>query len=155
MGVSAFSPFLGQRQKVRLVHLVQEVDGFLPIVIPVDNQVKDIPSFCRERDELLARLGAAANVVNQGQVPVRGQGSAVPAACKLFQQGGKFLPVQGKGEAVAAVFAYRQIVRMDISLPLRQEDLDPFPFRSGHFHLRSVGKLGESLVVKPCPGTDI
>lgn len=44
---------------------------------------------------------------------------------------------------------------MDIALPLRQDDLDPFPLRSGHFHLRPVGKLGESLVVKPRPGTDI
>ena len=131
------------------------MDGFLPVIVPVDNQVKDIPGFGRERDELLARLGAAANVVNQGQVPVRGQGAAVPAACKLSQQGGKFLPVQRKGKAAVTVFTYRQIVRMDIALPLRQEDFDPFPFRPGHFHLRPVGKLGESLVIKPRPGTDI
>ena len=44
---------------------------------------------------------------------------------------------------------------MDIALPLRQEDFDPFPFRPGHFHLRSVGELGESLVIKPRPCTDI
>ena len=86
------------------------MDGFLALIVPVDNQVKDIPGFGRERDELLARLGAAANVVNQGQIPIRGQGAAVPAACKLFQQGGKFLPVQGKGKAAVTVFTYRQIV---------------------------------------------
>ena len=43
-----------QGQQVRLVHQVQEVDGLLPLVIPVDDEVEGVPGLCHQRDELLA-----------------------------------------------------------------------------------------------------
>ena len=78
---------IGEGHQVRLVHLVQEVDRFLTLIITVNNQVKDIPGFCFQCDKLLAGAGCAAVIINQGQVPVRGQGATASAA-KQFCQGG-------------------------------------------------------------------
>src|SRR5699024_9912576 len=83
------------------------------------------------------------------------------AACrsaKLFQQGGKFVPVQGKGKNPVAGggVAYRQIVAADVALALRQENFHPaIILGADHFHLRPVGKLGKGLVICPRTGTDV
>ena len=56
---------------------------------------------CLHRDELLAG-GCPAQVVNEGQVPIRGQGCpSAPgeAGGEQLQQGGEVRPVQGEGEA--------------------------------------------------------
>ena len=68
------------------------MDGFFSLVVPVNNQVKDVASLGFHGDKLLAALGGAADVVNQRQVPVRGQGGAAAglAAGEQPQQGGKF-----------------------------------------------------------------
>ena len=55
-----------KRQEVRLVHLVQEVDGLRPLVIPVDDEIEHVAALCLHRDELLAG-GCPAQVVNEGR----------------------------------------------------------------------------------------
>ena len=110
-----------------------------------------------QRDKLLAAGGS--DVVNQRQVAVWGQGGA--AACrsaKLFQQGGKFVPIQGKGKIPVAGggVAHRQIVAADVALAFRQKNFHPAVILGAdHFHLRPVGKLGKGLVVCPRAGTDV
>ena len=47
---------------------------FLALVVPVDNQVKGVARLGLQRDKLLAAGGA--EIINQRQVPVRGQGGA-------------------------------------------------------------------------------
>ena len=54
--------------------------GFLPLVVPVNNQIKDVAGFGFHGDKLLAGLGGAADVVDQRQVSVRGQGRTASAA---------------------------------------------------------------------------
>ena len=80
------------------------MDGFFSLVVAVNNQVKDVAGFGFHGDKLLAALGGAADVVNQRQVPVRGQGSATAglAASEQPQQGGKFFFIKGEGEAALA-----------------------------------------------------
>ena len=44
---------------------------------------------------------------------------------------------------------------MNITDALRQDDLQPVAILTDHFHCCTVGELGKSGMVKPCPGTDI
>ena len=41
------------------------MDGFFSLVVPVNNQVKDVADFGFYGDKLLAALGSAADVINQ------------------------------------------------------------------------------------------
>ena len=86
------------------------MDRFLPVIVPVDNQVKDIPVFAFHGDELLARRRGAANVVNERQVPVRGQGGAASTHEQL-QQGGKVILPDREGEAAPSEAAPSVTVR--------------------------------------------
>ena len=61
------------------------MDGFFSLVVPVNNQVKDIAGLGFHGDKLFASLGGAADVVNQRQVPVRGQGGAATAGLAAAQ----------------------------------------------------------------------
>ena len=138
------------------------MDGFFSLVVPVNNQVKDVAGFGFHGDKLLAALGGAADVVNQRQVPARGQGSTAAglAAGEQPQQGGKFFFIKGEGEAArAGTFclgvADGQIVGMDIADTLRQKNFHPIAVCADHFHLRSVGKLGERGLIKSRAGADV
>lgn len=69
-----------------------------------------------------AALGSAADVVNQRQVPVGGQGSTAAglAAGEQPQQGSKFFFIKGEGEAaLAGAYCFGvadgQVVGMDIA----------------------------------------
>ena len=68
---------LRQRHKVSLIHLVQEMHRFLALVVTVDDKIEHIAVFTFHRDKLLAACGRAADIINQRQVPVRGQGCVV------------------------------------------------------------------------------
>ena len=139
------------------------MDGFFSLVVPVNNQVKDIAGLGFHGDKLFASLGGAADVVNQRQVPVRGQGGAATAglaAGEQPQQGGKFFFIKGEGEAArAGTFCLGvtdgQVVGMDIADALRQKNFHPVAVCADHFHLRSVGELGERGLIKPRPGADV
>ena len=138
------------------------MDGFFSLVVPVNNQVKDIAGLGFHGDKLLAALGSAADVVNQRQVPIRGQGGAAAglAASEQPQQGGKFFFIKREGEvALAGTFFFGvadgQVVGMDITYALRQKNFHPVAVCADHFHLRSVGKLGECGLIKPRAGADV
>ena len=141
----------------RQVHLVQKVDCFLAVIIPVDNQVKHVAVFAFHRDELLARLAAAPDVVDQRQVAVRGQCSAVRKATEQFQQGGGFFFCKRKGEAAVSTgsFTDGQIIAADVALALREPDFIPSALRADHLNLRAIGQLGDGRVLGPSAGTDI
>ena len=131
------------------------MDGLRPLVIPVDDEIEHVAALCLHRDELLAG-GCPAQVVNEGQVPIRCQGCpSAPgeAGGEQLQQGGEVRPVQGEGEA--ARVRDGQVVGMNIALPLRQKHLDPFALGADDFYLRPIGKLGEGVVIQPSAGADI
>ena len=132
------------------------MDRFLTLIITVNNQVKDIPGFCFQCDKLLAGAGCAAVIINQGQVPVRGQGSTASAA-KQFCQGGKFIFAKREGKAAIAGtgIADGEVITAHIALALRQEDFHPAAFGADYLHLGPVGELGDSGIVGPRAGTDI
>lgn len=139
------------------------MDGFFSLVVPVNNQVKDVAGLGFHSDKLLAALGSAADVVNQRQVPVRGQGRAAAAGLATGeqpQQGSKFFFIKGEGEAaLAGAFCLGvtngQVVGMDIANALRQKNFHPIAVCADHFHLRSVGKLGKRRLIKSRAGADI
>ena len=132
------------------------MDRFLAFIVTVNNQVKDIPGFRFQCNKLLAAAGCAAVIVNQGQVPVRGQGAAAPAA-KQFHQGRKFIFSKRKGKAAIAGtgIADGEVIAAHIALALRQEDFHPAAFGADHLHLGPVGELGDGGIVGPRAGTDI
>ena len=132
------------------------MDRFLALIVTVNNQVKDIPGFRFQRDKLLAGAGCAAIIVNQGQVPVRGQGAAAPAT-KQFCQGRKFIFSKREGKAAIAGtgIADGEVVAAHIALALRQEDFHPAAFGADYLHLGPVGELGDGGIVGPRAGTDI
>ena len=78
------------------------MNAFFALVVPVNNQIKDVAGFGFHGDKLLAGLGRAADIVNQRQVPIRGQGRAASAAGEQLPQGGKFLLIKRKGKAAPA-----------------------------------------------------
>ena len=131
------------------------MNGLRPFIIPVDDEIKNIPAFCLRRDELLAG-GGPADVIHKGEVPVRGQGSACPirqAGSEQLQERGKLRPIQGEGEG--ARVRDGQVIGMDIALTLRQKHFDPFALGADDLHLRPVGKLGKCVVFQSRAGADI
>ena len=133
------------------------MDRFLAVIIPINNQVKHVAVFAFHRDELLARLAAAPNVVDQRQVAVRGQGAAARKAAEQFQQGGGFFFRERKGEAAVPTdsFADGQVIAADVALALREPDFVPAALRADHLNLCAIGQLGDGRVLGPSAGTDI
>ena len=69
-----------QREKVGLVHLVQEVDDIVPLRRPVDDDVEVVTGTALDHDKLLIFSGLAVNIVHQGHVALRGQGLGLHTA---------------------------------------------------------------------------
>ena len=131
------------------------MDSLRPLVVPVNDEIEHIAALRLHGDELFAG-GSPAQVVDKGEVPIRGEGCpSAPgeAGGEQLQQGGEVRPVQGEGEA--ARVRDGQVVGMNIALPLRQKHLDPFALGADDLHLRPIGKLGEGVVIQPRAGAAI
>ena len=90
------------------------MDSLRPLVVPVDDEIEHVAALCLHGDELLAG-GSPAQVVDQGEVPIRGEGGSSAlgkAGGEQLQQGGEVCPIQREGKT--ARIRDGQVIGMNI-----------------------------------------
>ena len=113
------------------------MDVLIALVVPVNDQIEGIAALGLHGDELLARAGGGADVVNKRQVAVRGQGRGGRAAVSgaILQQ-----DLQQSRHIRVVLIAFRRgvenlkVFAADIAGLLRHDHLVPAAAFLQHLH---------------------
>ena len=71
-------------QKEPLIHLFEKADGFLALIVAVNDQIEVVAGFREQSDKLQSRLGGRSDVVNQHQVAVWGERNGIVGSSVLL-----------------------------------------------------------------------
>ena len=138
------------------------MDGVLPVLRPVNNDVKIAAAFGDNRDKLLFLRGVPIQIVHQRQIALRGECAGVPvrAGHALHHQGqkqrqGLFIQLAGGIVCCRGDFRHIQILAADVAPLFRDKDLVPAVFLPQHLDLIAGGQLPNHGIVRTAARAEI
>ena len=136
---------------------------FIPLIVPVNNQIKIVSILRDQCNELFASFSDTAQVIHQRQIPVRRESIAVrlvqteSTAHKQLHQPGQFFLAERQRKTTVnfSICLNGQVTAIHISNPLRQKNLCPFAIFADHLDFSAVRQLCEGSVLHSRASADI